>query len=266
MSIKNKIISLVCVFAMLFSLFATVTVSAKVDARQDKHWKEAEFSTDHAYSFAFVGDPQFLTVGDYLGVTEDHLKTEIGYIADTAKERKLEHVFFLGDITDRGYKNDRNLASDTSSAPGTGEWEIVQEAISQLDAKNVPYSLVRGNHDDYLIDHYFSDDTYKSQFAAGYTSYSTNATWEGGEFYTDYNAKWTAKVEDDKGVYTDGGRDWDRYYVHWNTKDGHYTSSIVNSYKKVEIYGQKYIFITIDFNPTTNVLNWVDKVLAANKD
>ena len=28
-------------------------------------WAEPEFHTDHAYSIAFVGDPQYISTGDY---------------------------------------------------------------------------------------------------------------------------------------------------------------------------------------------------------
>ena len=42
-----------------------------------------------------------------------------------------------------------HLASAHNDPPITGEWEVVKAAISQLDGV-VPYSLVRGNHDDYI--------------------------------------------------------------------------------------------------------------------
>ena len=42
----------------------------------------------YANSFAFVGDPQFITIGDALLGTKK-LKYQFKYIADTAEERKL---------------------------------------------------------------------------------------------------------------------------------------------------------------------------------
>ncbi|MBE6715150.1 MAG: hypothetical protein E7575_07755, partial [Ruminococcaceae bacterium] len=121
-------------------------------------WAEPEFGTDHAYSFAFVGDPQYLSIGDYYQGTKK-MDQLFGSIADTAEERKLEHVFVLGDITDKGYNNDANLAHTYCDPPVTGEWETAQKAIFQLNEAGVPYSLCRGNHDDYMMDDYFNVPT-----------------------------------------------------------------------------------------------------------
>ena len=175
----NKLVSMICIVAMLASTVALTIVSAAeyviekpVEASK---WEEPHFDTDHAYSFAFVGDTQFITIGDALLGTEK-LKYQFKFIADTAEERKLQHVFHLGDITDWGYRNDSNLAGMHYNVPKTEEWKIAKEAISQLDGV-VPYTLVRGNHDDYIMDDYFNVPEYTDQF-------------EGcGGFYVDLNAK-----------------------------------------------------------------------------
>ena len=242
----KKIVSVLCLVAMLVSTIALTIVSASEyvieKPVEPSKWENPHFDTDHAYSFAFVGDTQFLTVGDYLLETEK-LKYQYKYIADTAEERKLEHVFVLGDMTDWGYRNDSNLASAHNDPPITKEWEIVKEAISQLDGV-VPYSLVRGNHDDYMMDDYFNVPEYTDMF-------------EGcGGFYSDSNGTQPQKREKknpDNCIY-------------WSAVTGCHDESIVNSWKTVEIYGTKYLFITYDYNPTANVVNWLDEILGKYPD
>ena len=243
MKTRNKIVSVICVLAVLLSSMTIFASAATYDTPVDVDmWKDPSFSKDHAYSIAFVGDTQFLTVGDYYLGTEK-LKTQFKYIADTVEERKLEHVFVLGDLTDLGYGNDANLATTYRDPAITGEWEIVKEAVSQLDGK-VTYQLTRGNHDDYMMDDYFNVPVYTDQFK------------DCGGFYVDLQTKYTTAREvhnPDRCIY-------------WSAKTGCHTSSIVNSYKTVEICGTKYLFMTIDFNPTDNVLKWADSTLAAYPD
>ena len=242
----HKIIAVFCLIAMLVSTAALTIVNAAEyvmeKPREADKWEEPHFDTDHAYSFAFVGDTQFITIGDYLFGTEK-LKYQYKFIADTAEERKLEHVFVLGDMTDWGYRNDGDLASAHNDPPITGEWEVVKAAISQLDGV-VPYSLVRGNHDDYMMDDYFNVPEYTDLF-------------EGcGGFFADLDGKNLNKREKknpDNCIY-------------WSAVTGCHTETIVNSWKTVEIYGTKYLFITYDYNPTYPVLDWMDDILSQYPD
>ena len=206
-------------------------------------WSEPDFSVDHAYSFAFVGDTQYLCQGDYyIGTnTMDRL---YGSIAQTAKERKLEHVFVLGDITDMGYRNDANLAHAHNDPPLTGEWEVAQKAVFQLSDAGVSYSLCRGNHDDYMMDDFFNVPKYTDQFK------------DCGGFFSDSDAKHPARREKKN---PEG-------YIYWSALTGYHENSIVNSYKTAEICGNKYIFITVDFNPTLEVVQWVDHILGEYRD
>ena len=241
----QKIVAIFCLAAMLISTFALTLVSAAEyvieKPVEPSKWENPHFDTDHAYSFAFVGDTQFTTIGDYLLKTEK-LKYQYKFIADTAEERKLEHVFVLGDMTDWGYRNDGNLAGIHYDPPVTGEWEIVKEAISQLDGV-VPYSLVRGNHDDYMMDDYFNVPEYTDMFK------------DCGGFYVDTKGK-------------QGGRERKNpdNCIYWSAKTGCHDESIVNSWKTVEIYGTKYLFITYDYNPTAGVLDWLDDILSQYPD
>ena len=287
MKTMKKFIAIFCAAVMLFTSFGVLSVIAAASTSYDtpvkpEHWENAVFSEDHAYSFAFVGDTQFLTLGDALSYgtsgQTNKLQTLYQYIADTAADRKLAHVFVLGDMTDRGYKNDGNLAGSYYSTPWLNEWILVDQAISRLNGI-VPYTLVRGNHDDYMMDDYFNVPTYTEQFTTTDYSYSNSAytgTTTNGGFYSDSTAKWseTGEVPGKSWLgtniaYPGVSREADNPdgYVYWSAKkqqetgDGHYENSIVNSWKTVEISGTKYLFMTIDFNPTDNVLKWVDDTL-----
>ena len=245
MKTRTKILSIICVVAILISSLAIFSVSAATyeTPLEPNKWIDPNFETDVAYSFAFVGDTQYITCGDYYLGTKK-LNQVYQYIADTADERKLEHVFVLGDMTDLGYKNDGNLASGYYTTPLTKEWEIVSEAISKLNGV-VPYSIVRGNHDDYMMDDYFNVPAYKNQFNGC------------GGFYSDSNAKWT----DISGVSKSREGDNSGAWVYWSAKTGRHTETVANSWKTVNVQGTDYLFITIDFNPTDNVLKWVDDTL-----
>ena len=206
-------------------------------------WKEPDFSTDHAYSIAFVGDPQFLNNSD-VQFGEKKMDQLFGTIAETAEERKLKHVFVLGDITHVGYRNDSNLAARHYDVPKTGEWENAQKAILQLSDAGVSYSLCRGNHDDYMMDDYFNIPAYTDQFK------------DCGGFFSDSKAKYSTGREKNNP----------EKYVYWSATSGYHENSIVNSFKTMEICGNKYIFITVDFNPTMNVVHWLNETLETYSD
>ena len=206
-------------------------------------WKEPEFSEDHAYSIAIVGDPQCLSRGDYFYGT-NHMEQLFGVLSDTAEERKLKHVFVLGDITDMGYRNDANLGYGIFNPPITAEWENAQKAILQMSEAGISYSLCRGNHDDYMIDDFFNIPAYTDQF-------------EGcGGFFSDSQAKHTGSVETRN---PEG-------YVYWSAISGYHENSIVNSYKTMEICGTKYLFVTVDHHLTQNTIDWVDEILGKYPD
>lgn len=242
----RKTISL---FLALISLLSVVTIPVLSQEYtyatpvEPGIWTDPDFSDEHAYSIAFVGDTQYLTQGDYyLGThTMDQL---YGTVAETAKERKLEHVFVLGDMTDMGYRNDGNLAHSHNDPPITEEWEIAQDAIMQLSEADISYSLCRGNHDDYMMDDYFNVPFYTDQFK------------DCGGFFSDSDAKHPTLREKKN---PEG-------YIYWSALTGYHENSIVNSYKTAEICGNKYIFITVDFNPTLEVVEWVDQILGEYRD
>ncbi len=241
----RKIVSAILVFCLAIALVPRVFAAEYTYAEpveKDK-WKDPDFSTDHAYSIAFVGDPQFLNNSDVL-LGEKKMEQLFGVIADTAPQRKLKHVFVLGDITHTGYRNDSNLAARHVDSPATEEWENAQKSILQLSEAGISYSLCRGNHDDYMMDDYFNIPAYTDQFK------------EVGGFFSDSDAKYVGGNESNNP----------EQYVYWSATTGYHENSVVNSYKTMEICGNKYIFITVDFNPTKKVVDWLNGIMKEYSD
>jgi hypothetical protein len=242
-AVMKKTLSLLLSLLLLFPLATEVKAYSFAAPVEPDLWVEPDFHTDHAYSIAFVGDTQYLSRGDALHGT--HTMDQLyGILADTAEERKLKQVFILGDITDNGYHNDANLATSYWDPPQTGEWEVSQKAILKLSQAGISYSICRGNHDDYMIDDYFNIPAYTDQFKGC------------GGFFSDSAAKHPERREEDN---PDG-------YVYWSALTGYHENTIVNSYRTAEICGTKYLFITVDFNPTLKVVRWLNQILTDYSD
>jgi hypothetical protein len=110
----------------------SIQASAEVHSttKEDGWIDELPEPEDYAYSFAVVGDPQYMTQYDArFGTT--YVKDMYKWIVDNAEGKNIQHVIGVGDIT---------------HGDGEKEWNVAHEAISQMDGK-VSYSLVRGNHD-----------------------------------------------------------------------------------------------------------------------
>ena len=276
---KNKIVALLCVVAMLISVFS-VTASAAVKytnefvagqsiiaeiikekygidrfvngkvnsayttkynavykdiiASEDfktrqQNWVNTYFQsgksiTDQEYSFVFVGDTQYVTYNDAKDGTNNTGKI-YKWIADNKDTKNIAHVFALGDMTHMSYENDKNISYDQTYGTAMQEWNVVKAATDQLAAKNIPFSVIRGNHDDYQIDDIYGNDAY-------YTAQYAN-----GGFYTETSSS--------------------SYY---------YGTSITNSWKTLEVHGEKYLLITIDFNSNASILKWVENVIATHPE
>lgn len=120
------------------------------DPEDPENPEDPEEAKDYAYSFAVVGDTQYLVKNDVNKGT-NNTATLYDWIIANKESKKIQAVFGMGDITD-GYSD-------------TAQWDHAKENIIKLDGK-LPYYLVRGNHDTSdTFNTYFNNDTYKSQFA-----------------------------------------------------------------------------------------------------
>ena len=101
----------------------------------------------YAYSFAFVGDTQFLVERDVNNSTTQYASPIYDWIVANKTEKNIQRVFGLGDITD-----DNNEA----------QWLHALNLHKKLINADIPFSIVPGNHDDYTTpaanyNKYFAD-------------------------------------------------------------------------------------------------------------
>ena len=158
-----------------------------------KEWLDSnEVELDYAYSFAVVGDTQWLS--RYKPAKMEKL---YDWIVANAEAKKIAHVFGLGDITDAWNTADKE-----------NEWIRAEQYISKLNGV-VPYSLVRGNHDESkYFNKYFATQSYMSQF---------------------------------DGFMVEG--------------------DIRNSYREFTIGTTDYLFITLDYGASDEILAWANSVV-----
>ena len=193
---KKRLVALFAMLAMLFT--ATVAVFPANALFEDSEWlatKESGAPEDYAYSFAFVGDTQVLSMLDAGTVPEEYdattnkanivypagdtkgdtkyMDTLYQWILDNQPSKKIQYVFGLGDITENivcktGGDTGNGNYSDNDIEVNDKEWEIAYAAISKLNGV-IPYSVARGNHDTGSgFNKHFNNDTYLSQFAGNY--------------------------------------------------------------------------------------------------
>jgi len=172
---KKIFASVLALTLALVTLSSFMTFSASAASFSDKNRYAPD---DYDYSLVFVPDTQILTSFDAetplpsSGATPDNRKGHdyvsnlYRWIVENKNSKKISHVFGLGDITQNDYwlsgYFDENF--DMASAIDT-EWEVAMDAIHQLDEAEIPYSQIRGNHDN--LDSFnkaFNNDYYNSQF------------------------------------------------------------------------------------------------------
>lgn len=118
--------------------------------------------TDYAYSFAVVGDTQHVTESN-----PQNLAKIYQWLLANQESKKIQYVLGLGDITN----------SNT-----TTQWETAKGAISLLNGK-LPYTLIRGNHDDSAnMNKYLGTSAYYEQLAAT----GGSGVFEEGKFDNSY--------------------------------------------------------------------------------
>ena len=114
-----------------------------------KEWIDSRETTlDYSYSFAVIGDTQWLSK-----YKPEKMEGIYDWILENKDDKKIAHVMGLGDITE-----------DWNTANKEVEWVRAQEYIYKLNGV-IPYSVVRGNHDESkYFNKYFATEEYISQF------------------------------------------------------------------------------------------------------
>jgi len=114
----------------------------------------------------------------------------------------------------------------------TTQWEDVNECISLLDGI-VPYSVVPGDHDHYGEDPPGSTEYYEQCFPASRFADALIYPYWGGSYAGNY------------------GGDYNEIYPHTNNSD----------YQLLTIGGEDYIFVSLDFCPSQDEIDWANGVL-----
>ena len=211
---KNRVISIVCLIAMLASM---TTLGALSAASAEAYWIDKAPAQNVDYSFAVVGDIQTITYKDTHQGTR-YVASLFEWLVRNQKSRRIQYVFGLGDTVETltCYPESYNPAENNPN-----EWRLASSKINMLRGI-VPYSIVRGNHDDEGGYHkYICTDYYISQMDGFYYNSSLPAT-EG--------------------------------------------NSMSNSYRKIDIWGHKYLMLTLDYNITDGVKEWANQIISENPD
>ena len=189
--------------------------------------KELTLGVDYDYSFAIVGDTQTLNIQDAKGGTKNMEKI-YEWIVKNKTEKNISYVMGLGDITD---------TFKSSGEYYTAEWNNAKNALGILDANDIPYSLVRGNHD---------------------ISSGLNATFgQGSEYYNDLMA--LAGKNDSEGRPMGG-------FLEEYTDSTKTAYKIENTYRKINAGTDKYLIFTLDWAPSDEAINWLNEVISAHPD
>ena len=154
---KKLMAVVVCIF-MLYCVFVNNYKITSVKASDNMWIENLAEPTNYAYSLMVVGDTQYLTKNK-----PSNLDKLYSWIIDNVEAKNTKYVIGVGDIT------------HTDSA---SEWESAYSAISKMEGK-VPYSLVRGNHDNRMtyFDEYFGKENshYAQQYIHSYKNDYTRA-------------------------------------------------------------------------------------------
>lgn len=165
---KNRVISMICLIAIL----ASMTTLGAMSASSAELWIDKEPAKNVDYSFAVVGDIQTITYTDVNQGTR-YVAGLFEWLIENKSSRKIEYVFGLGDTVETltSYPPSYNPAVNNPR-----EWQLASTSISMLNGI-IPYSIVRGNHDDEGGYHkYICTDYYKSQMDGFYYDEGLTAT------------------------------------------------------------------------------------------
>ncbi len=185
---------------------------------------------DYDYSFAVVGDTQWMMEND-----PEAVDALYEWILANQKKQKIELVLGMGDIT--------NHSKDV-------EWERANYSISKLNGK-IPYVLVRGNHDDW-------DDFNRNLHNGFYENTLDGLMIPGDIELTDPDQPGLIEVIQPDGSVAILTREKDE------PEGGTVKGDLTNSYRYITIQGTDYLILTLDFAPSSAILDWANSVIEAH--
>lgn len=185
---------------------------------------------NYDYSFAAIGDTQTMCEND-----PEAMESIYNWLVENKESEKIEYVMGLGDITD-----------DSTDV----EWENATEFISKLNGV-IPYSLTRGNHDDW--------DDFNRNFHNGYYETTVDGMMNDGDVeLTDPNQPGLIETTLEDGSIGYITREEDV------PEGGTVVGDLTNSYRYLSVGGIDYLIMTLDFAPNEEMLAWADSVIEAH--
>ena len=239
---KKRLLAILCAVALLLPMAVLPSTAATALPPQkwegEEHWIDYTLKNAPDYSFAVLGDIQFLTARDVDNNTTftQHL---FDWIIDKKDTRNIQYVFGLGDsintLSSWGEVGESGTVKDGyyTSVHNPAEWKIAGDQFARLSQSGIPYMVVRGNHDDEAgFNSAIATEAYQNQIME-----DANGNEIGGFFYDSSKP----------------------------SKDG---NSMSNAYTKLTIGGTKYLMLGLDYNIYENqaVRDWANSVISANPD
>ena len=233
---KSRILAFSLSLIMIVAAFLSLTVSTSA---ADSDWVDTGNSAnEYAYSMAVVGDTQTLSISDaknydteagaYKDGYEPRFNKIYDWIVANKDTKNIQLVMGLGDIVETWQSRQDWPAEKYSSYWDIQdlEWDLDKEQIKKLADANIPFTLVRGNHD--------SDKAFNEEIGS-FTEYTEQLNEKGG-FYTD----------------SDGNVKYDTSYMMLELGD--------------EAKKTNWLVIQLDWKVTTAELDWAAKLITENPE
>lgn len=172
---KKRFLAILCIVALLLPMAALPAVAA-TNWQDESYWTDYQLKNTPDYSFAVLGDIQYLTSTD---VDNGHHYTRLlfDWIMDNKDTKNIQYVFGLGDTinTLSSWPED----GYSTSIHNPAEWTLAAAQFARLSKAGIPYMVVRGNHDDEAgFNKYICTNDYKNQMS-GFFYDDTKAAKDG---------------------------------------------------------------------------------------
>src|SRR5688572_20800475 len=201
-----------------------------------------------AEPFTLVVVPDTQNYADFDDINDRYNIGQMNWIADQYKNNtshlNVKFVMHMGDLQNPGNpyraRTDNIYEPDTSQPLGNvseinAKWNRAERAIDVLDAADVPYSLVPGNHD--YLDHNTKSEPWKY------------LKMFGPQRYVNEQAGWSPSKR------TYGGASPEHPV---NDYAG------MNTYHRFDAGGYKFLNLALQYDPDVNDLRWAQEIINEN--
>ena len=213
-----------------------------------------------AFTIAVIPDTQFYTCGTVPQPTNLQIfKAQTTYLAQNQSTLGLKFVTHVGDVVEYGDGSSINYPKNYSTTQNI-EWLNATAALDILDAANIPFALVPGNHD--YDNMYYSNSTtpggacpplvstpswWKNYFGSG-SKYFKGKSWYGG-------------ASDSVGYVSTGAA---------GSGAGEYPAAGtlcnygLSSYQIFSAGGKKFLHISLEMEAGDSAIAWAQSVITAH--